>query len=1023
MKTHGVKYVLFVAFILSGFAGLMYESVWSHYLKLVLGHAAYAQTLVLMIFMGGLALGAWLVSKYTHRVKNPVMAYAIIELVIGLTALVFHSVFTTTQGWLYDYMLVLADSQITSTLMRWSWAAILITPQSILLGATFPLMSAGIIRLEPGRSGFTLSMLYFTNSLGAAVGVLFAGFYLIGQVGLPGTVLTAGLINVAVALLVWLATKTAPELGVGNQAVNQPGGAQLPSDQPTGETPSPGVPNEKVTTDSDRLQQYADLLVPAAFLTGLGSFMYEIGWIRMLSMVLGSSIQAFELMLSAFITGLAFGGFWIRKRIDHVKNVLCYAGVVQIFMSLTALATILLYNYTFDLMVFSMAAIQKSDPGYYLFNLISHLICFGIMLPSTFLAGMTLPLFTNAYIRAKKSENGIGRIYAFNTLGSITGIFIAVYIVMPTMGLKSVIGVGCLVDLALGLVLFYLGYDRKLPNLQKGFCAVAVCLFLMVTTFGQFNVLKMSSGAFRTGVISTSGDVVFHEDGRTASISVIQHMQDDVRHINIVTNGKPDASATFDDVKHTSDEVTMTLTAALPLAAHPAAKTAAVIGMGSGITSNVLLQADQIERVDTIEIEKKMVEGAKLFGKYSELVYSDPRSHVYIDDAKAFFSTQNKRYDLILSEPSNPWVAGVGNLFTKEFYKEIKKYLAKDALFVQWIQAYEIDVALIASIFKSLSKEFKYISVYRAHTTSSDFIMLASNDRKTNSLDPWIFDQATLAKSMARVGVIDINDLYASRLATEKTLVPLMNSYELPGNSDFFPVLTRQAPRSRFLGHNAIELVAKDYLYLNTKNLLNEWPTRTDYGLVKENYLEAKREHAVTQDILQHLVDGEDLDNKKVAARVLVEVFELRDFFDVCAKPDDIQFSSSIISHMFNLYLLGEQRAVFWQKVLQSPCFEKIAKPEQFWARLYYQLAVLNFAELANSAEAILLASQDELAKNSGLSDHLLTLGLIGYLNTEQYAAAKEYARKFHALSSPWDRLTLNTRMLVSMMEAHTKEP
>ena len=195
------KQFLLAVFVLSGMGGLIYESIWSHYLKLFLGHAAYAQSLVLAIFMGGMGFGAWLAGRFSTRWKNLLLAYAAIELGIGLTALVFHSVFVAFTGFAYDRVLPQLTDPLTAELFRWSGSALLILPQSILLGMTFPLMSGALIRLFPQQSGPVLSQLYFTNSIGAAAGVLLSGFVLIAAVGLPGTILSAGLLNILVALL------------------------------------------------------------------------------------------------------------------------------------------------------------------------------------------------------------------------------------------------------------------------------------------------------------------------------------------------------------------------------------------------------------------------------------------------------------------------------------------------------------------------------------------------------------------------------------------------------------------------------------------------------------------------------------------------------------------------------------------------------------------------------------------------------------------------------------------------------
>src|SRR5262245_6360083 len=283
--------VFFLLFTVSGFAGLIYESIWSHYLKLFLGHAAYAQTLVLALFMGGMAIGSWLCSRWSQGWKNLLRGYAIAEALIGLAAILFHPVFVAATDLAYTSILPALGGEIPATLFKWSLAGALILPQSVLLGMTFPLMSAGLIRRYPGAPGESLAMLYFTNSFGAAIGVLASGFVLIEALGLPGTVQFAGVLNVALATAVWLLAR-----------------------DPEPAAAAPAAPGDR------RGAQPGRLFLAVALLTGAASFVFEIGWIRMLSLVLGSSTHSFELMLSAFILGIACGGYWVRRRIDSIAD-------------------------------------------------------------------------------------------------------------------------------------------------------------------------------------------------------------------------------------------------------------------------------------------------------------------------------------------------------------------------------------------------------------------------------------------------------------------------------------------------------------------------------------------------------------------------------------------------------------------------------------------------------------------------------------------------------------------------------
>ena len=272
-------YVLFTA---SGFAGLIYESVWTHYLKLFLGHAAYAQSLVLAVFMGGMAAGAAWCARRSARFTNPLAVYAAVEAVVGLASLAFHPVFAVVTDWSYEWLLPGLGGETLALGAKLAVSCALILPQSVLLGMTFPLMSAGLARAHRGRAGESLSMLYFTNSLGAAVGVLASGFILIDLLGLPGTLVAAGGVNLAIALVVWLLARPARHTAI---------------------IPEP-----------DSRDGTVPLLLAVAFFTGLASFVYEISWIRMLSLVLGASTHSFEVMLATFIFGLALGGLAVRRR-------------------------------------------------------------------------------------------------------------------------------------------------------------------------------------------------------------------------------------------------------------------------------------------------------------------------------------------------------------------------------------------------------------------------------------------------------------------------------------------------------------------------------------------------------------------------------------------------------------------------------------------------------------------------------------------------------------------------------------
>ncbi|WP_299976311.1 spermidine synthase [uncultured Pseudoteredinibacter sp.] len=754
--------VFLLIFTLSGFSGLIYQSIWSHYLKLLLGHASYAQVLVLGIFMGGMAIGSMAAAKWGKSFKNLILAYGVAELLIGLFGLGFHSVFINVQHFTFSTLIPAFDSPLMVNSSKWATGALLILPQSILLGATFPLLAAGIIRKFPNNPGNTLAALYFTNSLGAAVGILLNSFYILPAVGLPGSILTAGIINIVLALIVYLISK--------KDSYEQ----------------GPTLADSSVPINS--------ILLLVACLTGFASFLYEIAWIRMLTMVLGGSTHSFELMLSAFIFGLAIGGFWIRKHLDSMKDPIKTLAIVQICMGFFAAVTVPLYGSIFDLMSFGVNALEANDQGYILYLSLSLVLCFIVMLPATICAGMTLPMISYILLNKGVSDSSIGKVYAWNTIGAIAGVLIAAQLIMPVLGLKAVLLIGAAVDLILGLYLLARFGGKLEKQWHYGLVAGPIVLLLFVSTL-SFDIKRMSSGVFRYGDVGLSSEksIIFHEDGKTSTVAVSKNGD----FYALINNGKPDASLYIGDEgdTYTGDEPTMVLLGALPYIYRPQAKQIANIGMGSGLTAHTMLLHPEVEQVDTIEIEEEVYHGAKLLSEKVGLVFSDPRSNVIFDDAKTAFSSSQKRYDAIVSEPPNPWVSGVSGLFTTEFYRSMKQYLVPGGVLVQWMHFYELNDQLLASVSKALFENFEYVHVYRVSTGDYAFVAASAPLQADYAA---LFKYKDFKKQLGDIGVISEQDLSFKRIANRRAIGAIMQSYTIPANSDFFPILDYGASKSRY---------------------------------------------------------------------------------------------------------------------------------------------------------------------------------------------------------------------------------
>ena len=775
---HNSRHWLFAIFVLSGFAGLIYQSIWSHYLGLFLGHAAYAQALVLAIFMGGMATGAAWIAHAGQRWRNLIRGYAVIEAVIGVCGLLFHTIFGGVASFSYDWLIPALADPWAINLARWIVAALLILPQTILLGMTFPLMSGGLIRRFPGSDGHVLGALYFTNSIGAAGGALVAVFVLLPWVGLPGAMAVAGLLNFVVAGLAWwLAREPEPE----SRAVQ--------------------VTNARAD-QSLRQNPLLRLVLISTALSGAASFAYEIIWIRMLSMAVGSTMHAFELMLASFIAGIALGGLWVRKKADSTDAPLRLAGWMQVLMGVSALLSLAVYANAFSWVGWLFGSLAKSDGGYTLFNLGTATIAIAIMLPAAFFAGTTLPLFTVVLLRAGLGERAIGRVYAWNTLGSIVGVVLTMHFLIPTLGLKFALCMAALLDLAIGLLLLRWQATSQVAMLRFGTAALISAAALLIAVRIPFDPAILTSGVFRHGNVANSADskVIYLRDGKTASVSVTSHNSGAVI---IATNGKPDAGLMMDSRGEPSaDEPTMVLAGALPLAMHESPRRVGVIGFGSGLTTHTLLTDERLRQVDTVEIESAMVDGARAFGARVRRAYGDPRSNIIIDDAKSHFSAQQSRYDIIISEPSNPWISGVGSLFTKEFYKKIPKHLNSDGIFVQWIHLYEINEQIVGSIVNALIPEFEDYAIWL--TNYSDILIVAKAKGRLQEPDLQRITSNSLKADLARLGIHTQEHLKFHKMADARMIRGIGRLYdELPVNSDYLPVLSLYAPKARFKQSNA----------------------------------------------------------------------------------------------------------------------------------------------------------------------------------------------------------------------------
>lgn len=950
-------------FFASGFAGLIYESIWTHYLKLFLGHAAYAQTLVLGIFMGGMAVGAAVAARYTVRLANPLRTYALIELSIGLLALAFHAIFVATTDGFYDLAVAQQLDGATFLAIKWGLAALLILPQSILLGATFPLFAAAVTRRSPASSGRPIAMLYFANSMGGAIGVLASGFLLIPAFGLPGTIAAAGAVNLLIGAVVGRMSAT----------------ALLPVER---------APQ----ANSSRFGSIPKLIVAVSFFTGASSFIYEVGWIRMLSLVLGSATHAFELMLCAFITGLALGGLWVKNRIDAASNPGVLLGYVQIAMGCAAIATIPLHNASFDIIAWVVNTASKDDQGYALFNLARYGISSLIMFPAAFCAGMTLPLATRIlHSNEHQGEKAIGIIYSANTLGAITGLAFAVHVGFPVLGLEYLVASGALVDVLLGVTLLLALAGRG--KLRQCLVATTACIAGTAVAATTFDPQKLVSGVFRTGKANLSGNVLDIAHGRTATISV----EKNGASVAIRTNGKSDASARVDaSPGYEMDEVTMNLIAAIPLMLHDAPRRVANIGFGSGITGEAILADPRVRQLDTIEIEPRMVDLARHFVGLNQRVYEDPRSSIHIDDAKSFFASHRQTYDLILSEPSNPWVSGVSGLFSVEFYKHVSRYLNADGIFAQWIHIYEAHPDRVTSVIKALGQAFDDYLVVALN--SGDVLLIAKRHGKVVMPDAAFARLSPESRQkLRRIGVANQSDVAFRVIGNKSLFQPWLNARHVPANSDFVPYLDTNADYDRFIGKNWHELAGLALSSYPYAEVLGLRPLFQPAEFLTVNRHFGNEPPALTARVARTTLMGGGDDPRADAVHGAMPDRLTKQGTQViadCQIPPmgDRAYALAGIAIKVLPHLPAADGRAFLEAAEALPCFRDLPENQTLWRDMLRHVADRNGTHVGEAAEEL-------LSRRQGITEvrlkYLLGMAMLGHLQGGDQSRAKEVWAKY----------------------------
>ncbi|MFH1464099.1 MAG: fused MFS/spermidine synthase [Pseudomonadota bacterium] len=783
-------------FFLSGATSLVYETLWGRALHLVFGTSQVAIATVLAAFMGGLSVGGLLGARYADRIKRPLLVYGVLEGIIGAYALLFPVLVQLITPVYLGFWRAAEPSPLAFSAFQAALLGLVLLVPTTCMGATLPLL-ARFVTTRLDLAGSRIGLLYGVNTAGAVLGTFLAGFVLLPAPGLAATTHLAaaanGLLLAAALLLSRWGDGTEPPL-VEAAAAEPP--------------PAPGR---------------ALLLV--AGLAGCASLVYELAWFRVMALTLGASTYAFSIMLLAFLTGIALGGWGGGGLADRLLarrgRVGVLLGLVAVEVGVAVATWAMMHGFEqLPFVYVRLFDLIEGKQGWFWPTWLG--LSMAVMTPPAVLMGAAFTLTVRSLVADPGQLAGpVGKVYGANTVGAIIGSLGGAFVLLPKLHVVGAIttanGINLLAALvALGVAWTLAGRPRTVRwALPVGGTALLALVGLrcpppwdpLLMTAGMFKYVTELAERTPEHVLRYAVEpyeLLYYEEGLSSVVTVATNRK--TGNIWLANNGKVDASST-------TDMPTQVMVAHLPFFFGRDAKRACVIGLASGITAGAVTEHDELESIDLVELEPAVFEASHFFDEINHRPLEDPRVRPVVNDARNhMLLAAPGSYDVVVSEPSNPWLTGVSNLFTREFFELGKSRLGPGGVWSQWVQMYGMGTEELRALLKTFGEVFPHVALF-ATIEDADLVILGSDQ-------PLLLDLPGLQR------VIAANPEVAQDLDT----IEVHNAYDLltffqmeRGTLDEFTLGARENTDDNML----IEFAAPRRLYddtssINYRILLNE---------------------------------------------------------------------------------------------------------------------------------------------------------------------------------------------------------
>jgi predicted membrane-bound spermidine synthase len=767
---------------LTGFSGLVYEVAWEKYLATLLGSHAEATAAVLGLFLGGLSLGYALFGRLARRAVTRaaaagtaprlLVAYGIVEAGIGLWVLAFPKLFDAVRAL---SLAVARGSAGVDFLVDVALSALLVLPPAVLMGGTIPMLTQALSR-SPSDATRLHALVYGSNTAGAFAGALAAGFVLIPELGLARVMTVMGCLNLAA------------------------GGAFAGLGGRRGEAPPPVAEASGAGAGAPALAYLA-----VAFLSGFAMMTIQATLVRVGGLALGGSHFTFSMVVAAFVLCIAVGSLAVST-LPRVPGFLLVAnqwGLVVLLILLHGVLEHAPYG------AHVLRSLFRNEPGdFHAYYAAAFLAALGVVGPAIVLSGATLPLLFH-HLRRRLGDLGAlaGRIYSWNTLGSLLGALVGGYALFAWLDLDAIFRVA-VASLALGACLLSVHALRLRTPLAGALLALALGVIAWRPAWNPahlasgFFLLRSAQPATYAGPAAFYAERlsderwVFYDDDPVASVSVLEASTDTGNRVrSIATNGKVDGNTS-------SDYPTMGLAATLPALLARKTERAFVIGFGTGVSAGELASLRATREVVVAEISPAVLEAAPLFDFANLGVSKHPRVRLVRGDAYRVLLHSEARFDVISSEPSHPWKTGVEMLYSREFLEAARGRLAPGGVYCQWFHLYGTDAATLELVLRTYASVFDEMAIW--YGLGPDLLLLGFDSRA----GPFDLEQARerfrradFRASYRRSG----NSSFSALLAHELVPQGVMRQLDLRGpvHSLEHPRLAHLAARAFFAGEPA----------------------------------------------------------------------------------------------------------------------------------------------------------------------------------------------------------------------------